>query len=317
MRFWTQFVLLVSLAVPLYGPTLAHAEDSPATRPSTPSTQPRFERLERLKNALGQLDLDDNQRQQINDLISQFQSDIKRLRARREAGESVLNDRLQLVSKFRKDLAQILAPDQRLQLRQAMRGEGDASTQPSEKPPRPQSSTQPSTRPATLPAAVGSMAPPFRLTTPEGNPISLDRFKGRILVLEFGSLSSPPFRDHASLMQRLSQQYTPRVFFMIVYTREAHPAGQWDITRNQDDGIAIPQAKDMTARRNLASSARESLGFVDPVVVDTMDDQVANSYNGFPDATVIIGRDGKIAARQQWTDPSGLPRLIDALAKNK
>jgi len=46
-----------------------------------------------------------------------------------------------------------------------------------------------------------------------------------------------------------------------------------------------------------------------------MDDAASNAYGGFPNATVIIGRDGSIVARQQWTDPSGLPRLIDAAVR--
>jgi hypothetical protein len=57
---------------------------------------------------------------------------------------------------------------------------------------------------------------------------------------------------------------------------------------------------------------RQALHITLPIGVDGMDDAVSKAYGGFPNATVVIGRDGRIAGRQQWTDPSGLPRLIEA-----
>lgn len=321
MRRPTRRLWIVVMAIGLYLQPCASANespDAPATRPAV-SPQQRFERLERLKQGLAQLDLDETQRQQVADLFSQLQKDVQKLRTLRQSGQPVLAQRRQMLLSFRQNLIQILTPDQRKQLRQFMNGQTQPATEPSDQAsspdqPPPKEQSQP---PSTRPASVGTVAPPFHLATPEGIDVSLARFKGRVVVLEFGSLTSPTFRDQAPAMERLNQRYDQRVFFLVVYTREAHPAGQWDVARNQDDGISIPQSKDMDERRNLADRARRGLDISAPVLVDTMDDAVSTAYGGFPDATFVIGRDGKIVGRQQWTDPSGLPRLIEAALTEK
>jgi hypothetical protein len=42
-----------------------------------------------------------------------------------------------------------------------------------------------------------------------------------------------------------------------------------------------------------------------------MKDSVSSAFGTFPNGAVVIGKDGNIAARQQWTNPDTLRTAID------
>jgi hypothetical protein len=286
-----------------------------------------FPALQRLRSALAQLDLSPDQKQQIANLITQMQPKLQQLRRDRLAGQPVRDQVQSLLADFRAKLVEILTTDQREKLRELLRADAGSATRPADGMENPQQtmtdqpdSSEPNRiAPAPQPAvehpakfaAVGSDAPSFSLLTPGGAPVQLSKFKGRVLVLEFGSITSPTFRDHVADMKRLQETYNGRAFFLLIYTREAYPIGGRESSRNQEEGVSIAQPTDLRARQNVADQARSDLGITLPVIVDNMDDATTTAYGGFPNATVVIGRDGKIVGRQQWTDPSGLPRLID------
>jgi Iodothyronine deiodinase len=249
----------------------------------------------RFRAALTQLDLSDEQKKQVDDLLG---STDGRLFSRPFAPD------------FREKLLAILTPDQRLKLRELVTGDDSPPPMVRRRPAANAVTVRPTTSP--VGAAVGSAAPPFKLQTPTGYSVQLSSFAGRVLILEFGSMSCPSFRDRIQAMRDLYEKYETRAAFLLVYTREAHPTGGWEVERNTEDSIDLTQPKDLAERRALAEKVKEALHIIIPMVVDTMDDAASNAYGGFPNATVIIGRDGSIVARQQWTDPSGLPRLIDA-----
>ncbi len=154
--------------------------------------------------------------------------------------------------------------------------------------------------------SVGAVAPEFDLTRVGGRRFILSQYARRVVVIEFGSLSCPSFRDRAPAMEALRRKFALRAEFLIIYTREAHPTGGWEVRRNKEEGIQIEQPTSDAGRRELARRAVEALRIKMPVAVDMMDDAVTRAYGGFPNAAVVIGRDGRVAARQQWTDPSSL-----------
>lgn len=166
---------------------------------------------------------------------------------------------------------------------------------------------------APMPAA-GAAAPEFDLTRIDGRRFILSQYARRVVVIEFGSLSCPSFRDRAAAMEALRRQFALRAEFLIIYTREAHPVGGWEVRRNKQEGIHIERPTSDAGRRDLARRAVETLKIKIPVAVDSMDDAVALAYGGFPNAAVVIGRDGRIAATQQWTDPSSLGEEIAVAA---
>jgi Spy/CpxP family protein refolding chaperone len=290
--------------------------------------------LQKFRSAINQLDLSQSQKAQVADLFNQMAAKLQAIRrdpTLRGAGREAITN-------FRDQLLQILTPDQRQQLRELMLSSpaspaspapasGAAAAENANKPavmmtPENQDHSDNAAgaptaaatddNPAPTTAVAGSAAPPFRLLTPGNAEIKFDSFAGRVVVMEFGSISCPTFRDHIAAMAQLQDKYGARAYFLLVYTREQHPAGGWESARNQADGISVPQPPDMTARQKQAEKVRQALHITLPIGVDGMDDAVSKAYGGFPNATVVIGRDGRIAGRQQWTDPSGLPRLIEA-----
>ena len=99
--------------------------------------------------------------------------------------------------------------------------------------------------------------------------------------------------------------------FLIVYTREAFPAGDKNVERNRDEGVSVPEAKTLNERKAQALETQRELRITMPMAVDSMDDSVSNAFGSFPNGAVVIGKDGNIAARQQWTNPDTLQIAID------
>ena len=157
----------------------------------------------------------------------------------------------------------------------------------------------------------GSPVPDTQIIEANGRAFSPSQYKGHVVVLEFGSMSLPVFRSHAPDMEKLRGIEGSRAFFLIVYTREAFPAGDKNVERNRDEGVNIPQAANLDDRKAQALEAQRELRITIPMAVDSMDDSVSNAFGSFPNSTIVIGKDGKIAARQQWTNPDTLRLAID------
>jgi peroxiredoxin len=160
--------------------------------------------------------------------------------------------------------------------------------------------------------AIGAPATEVALRKLDGGLIQLSSLRGHVIVLEFGSYSSPSFRRRAAAMEQLKTDYGIRAQFFIVYTKEAHPSGGWEVDRNKDQEISIEQPASADARRQTAQMTRDKLKLTVPIVLDTMDDQVAAKFGAGENSAVVIDRDGRLAARQQWFEPVALRRHIDA-----
>jgi len=174
----------------------------------------------------------------------------------------------------------------------------------------------PSAAPATGSGAkIGTPAPPFELTRLDGKPVRPSTFQGRVGVIVFGSYSSPSFRQRAPELEALAKQFGARAQFLIVYTKEAHPGGDWEVDRNQDAGISVPAHKDAAARAAQAEKTEHALKLSIPIAPDTMDDAVSTAFGTFPNGAVVLSRDGIIVARQQWVDPGGLEKRIEQALK--
>ncbi|HUB24892.1 MAG TPA: deiodinase-like protein, partial [Tepidisphaeraceae bacterium] len=281
----------------------------PTTRPAGASGGPFAQIAGRMFNALRQLDLSADQRQQIRNLATSMRQQAADIRRRHQAGENVAGEALGLVAEFRSKLFEILTPQQQEQFRDLMRGSNPA--QASGPPPPPLDEPPDPNNPFLASSDSGVSAPPIRIDDIDYGVLDLSKLKNRVVVLEFGSATCPSFRDHVQEMDKLFNRYSNDVTFCIVYTREAHPSDGWDVQRNHDDQVDVRQTTTLLDRREMARKTREYFHIRIPIAVDDMNDSVSKAFNGFPNATVIIGHGGNIVGRQQWTDPSGLPRLID------
>ncbi len=59
------------------------------------------------------------------------------------------------------------------------------------------------------------------------------------LVVLVGSASSPAFRDRLADLEQLHREVLREADLLIIYTREQHPAGEWTVERNTDEGVEI------------------------------------------------------------------------------
>jgi hypothetical protein len=151
---------------------------------------------------------------------------------------------------------------------------------------------------------IGQLAPELEVKKLDGTPVQLSSYKGKLLLLTFGSYTSPSFRQRVGPLDELRRDFGARINFVIVYTREAHPTGTWEVDRNRDEEISVADHKDEAERRAAAKNARDRLrlgSFI--ITTDSMNNATATAYHGWPNAAaVLIGRDGTVLAYQQWFD---------------
>ena len=160
------------------------------------------------------------------------------------------------------------------------------------------------------PLEVGSAVPDLKIRELDGYVFVPANYKGHVLVLEFGSMSCREFRDQVQAMESLRSAEGPRAFFLLVYTREAFPAGR-DVQRNTDENISVPQAASLEQRILQAQKTQQALHIGMTMAVDSMDDAVSNALGTFPNGVMVIGIDGRIAALEHACDADVLRHEID------
>ena len=113
-------------------------------------------------------------------------------------------------------------------------------------------------------------------------------------------------------LHELWERYRDRVEFLVVYVREAHPEDGWVLESNREQQIAFHDPVSLEQRAQVAETCATRLEIDMPVVLDALDNQVAQQYGGWPDRLYLIGRDGRIAY-QGDEGPSGFkPELLAA-----
>ena len=307
--------------------------------------------MQRLQESLAALNLNADQKSQADKIVQDTKAQLDDLRTKARGGgtnpDEMRSQAQDILSSTRDQLAGILTKDQQEQLRDEIQtrvNESGATSRPSTQPvamtdptmqdqdkmqsdamkdgASAQSGTASSdnsknnnaSKSAFLSAVgpkVGDPAPTFSLTNINGRPVQLSYFKGKALVIEFGSYTSPSFRDHAAKMEEFARQNSGRANFLIVYTKEAHPKGGWDVDRNKEDRISLAQAADMKARLDNATEARTALKITIPMAIDSMDNATATAFGAGENSAVIIGKDGSVAAKETWCDPYRLKIALD------
>jgi Spy/CpxP family protein refolding chaperone len=277
-----------------------------------------------IQKAFAKLDLSPDQRQQVRDLMASSRQKLQALRANADTNGGTIRSQVQqLRLDVKTKLQTILTPDQMQALidnmRQIRESQSGPTTKPHEKTAAadPQTESNNSDQPDSNSAAaqkspdVGSPVPDVKIAELNDRAFIPANYKGHVLVLEFGSLSCPVFRDHVQEMEKLRTAEGPRAFFLLVYTREAFPAGDKDVQRNKDQDISVPEATTLQDRKTQAQQTQQQLHITMPVAIDSMDDAVSNAFGTFPNGAVVIGKDGNIAALERWANPESLRRAID------
>ena len=144
---------------------------------------------------------------------------------------------------------------------------------------------------------LGAPAPDFTLKTVDGREeITLSKLVGpRPIVLVFGNFTCGPFRMQGGNIEKLYRRYRDRATFVMVYVREAHPTGGWQLESNNRIGVAIPQPQSNDERVKVAQMCSSRLGLGMPMLVDTIDDAVGARYSGMPSRLYLLDHRGRVA----------------------
>jgi thiol-disulfide isomerase/thioredoxin len=144
---------------------------------------------------------------------------------------------------------------------------------------------------------VGEVAPDFTLKTIDGKQeITLSKLVGpKPVVLVFGNFTCGPFRTQAGNIEKLYKRYHDRVTFVMVYVREAHPLGGWQLDSNNRLGVRIEQPRSYDERVGVAQVCGKRLGLGLPMVVDTIGDTVGARYSGMPSRLYLVDERGRVA----------------------
>lgn len=281
--------------------------------------------LDRLRESLGKLNLTEEQRGQVRELFEDVRAKIQQVREEADGKMDEMREKARpIVQDAREKLRKILDEKQQKKLRELMGreegpgmmmgGEMDGARGEERKSER-RNAERREVRAATGPA-VGERAPDVSLKKPDGSAVQLSSYKGRVVVLEFGSYSSPAFRKRAAAMEQLKNQMGGVATFLVVYTKEAHPEGGWEVDRNKDEKISADVHKTASDRKAAANKAKQVLKITIPMMMDDMEDSAAKGLGAGENSLVVIGKDGRIAGRQEWADPYGARRLIEQAARS-
>ena len=160
--------------------------------------------------------------------------------------------------------------------------------------------------------AKGGLAPDFRLTNLDGTSVNSSELRGKTVVLQFGSLSSPIYRSTVSAMNALSAEAPANTVFLVAYTQEAHPVGspspyadgEWVPMKDREEGVLIPQTTTLQERLKTAQRAASSLSDKRIVAVDDVDNAAWKAYGGRANSVFIISPEGNIVMASEYPDPA-------------
>ena len=89
-------------------------------------------------------------------------------------------------------------------------------------------------------------------------------------------------------------KYRDRVRFYVIYIREAHPDDGWRVPENLRQEIHIREPRRMSERKAVATLCQINLDLEMPMLADSIDNGVEESYIALPMRLYLIGRDGRI-----------------------
>jgi hypothetical protein len=104
----------------------------------------------------------------------------------------------------------------------------------------------------------------------------------------------------------LYRDFGPRVQFVSVYVREAHPGERYP--HHRSEAQKMRHAQDWVEKDKIPWT----------VVVDTLNGTVDREYGPLPNSAYLINREGRIAFRALWTGQEGLLRdKVEGLFKRE
>lgn len=157
----------------------------------------------------------------------------------------------------------------------------------------------------------GQALPPLRVYDLDGAPVDLAALRaGRPLVVVTASLTCNVARRQQPVVDALRQRWSGRAAVVVVYTIEAHPAGDpcpytgepWVPPANERDDVLVRQPTTMAERLVLARRYAADWARGTTVLVDAPDDAAWHALGQAPHLGLLVGADGVVCLRQGWFD---------------
>ena len=154
------------------------------------------------------------------------------------------------------------------------------------------------------PVIAGELAPGFVVTNLEGEPVSLEDYRGKVVLLNIWATWCPPCREEMPSMQRLAERLEGTDFEILAVSVDAATPG--GIGWGGNIGGDVP-------------AFREEFGLTFPILHDPSG-ETADTYQatGLPES-FLIGRDGliyrKVPGGTDWSDEryvEQIQRLLDS-----
>lgn len=137
----------------------------------------------------------------------------------------------------------------------------------------------------------------FEAETLTGKKVLLSDFLYKTVVLDTGSITCPMYANTTKPINLLKEQH-PNINFLLLYVREAHPGGR---TKQL---VSFDQKKaNAKSTSKLYNEKRE-------VLVDSIDGVAHKLYGGMPNMTYVIGKDGIVKFRANWTNIDALKKVL-------
>lgn len=106
-------------------------------------------------------------------------------------------------------------------------------------------------------------------------------------------------------MESLAREYTGKVDFYILYVREAHPAGNYPAHKNLSE--KLHDAKDLKRLENVGART---------ILVDDVQGTMHTDFGARPNSVYILGKDGVILFRADWSEPEQVKEQLNRLLAN-
>jgi len=137
----------------------------------------------------------------------------------------------------------------------------------------------------------------FEAKTLNGETVKLSDFLDQTIILDTGSITCPMYANTITPMNQLQEQY-PNMHFLLLYVREAHPGGRTqEITRFEE-------------KMNNAKSTGHLYNEKRTVLVDSIEGTAHQLYGAMPNMTYVIGTDGVVKFRANWTNIEALKKVL-------
>ena len=171
---------------------------------------------------------------------------------------------------------------------------------------------------------VGDAMVDAELTDPRGTTHRLaESWADSPALFLSASLTCPIARTRIPELQTQLGDDASRIQQVVLYTREAHPrvdpaphsigGREWLTQANIDEGILVRQPYDVQSRRDLARRFQDGWATELSVLADSMDDALYHRFGTAPCMAVLVGRDGRVVAKQGWLEPAAMAAEVRKL----